>query len=337
MKKAFITGVTGQMGSYLTELLLGKGYDVFGISRRVSVDSLNRIHHLLDNPKFHYSEGDITDFSNILGLVQNFAPSEMYNCAAQSHVHTSFSQPGLTWDITAKGCLNVLEVIRMNPQIKMMHCSTSEMFGDEMTEVNGVWCQREDTPMNPQSPYAVAKLAAHKLCQLYRKSYGLYICPLIIFNNSSPRRGENFLTRKVTKYLAGLYHHLNSFNGLRDCVEDKPYPKLKLGNLKASRDETHTIDVCRAAWLSLQQNTPDDYVIGSGETHTIEEFVKTAFQLLHLDWTKYVEIDDSLFRPSEVPYLRAYPNKAKEKLGWSPSFTYKDIVKDMVFSDLHNE
>ena len=256
-------------------------------------------------------------------------PTEFYNLAAQSHVYTSFFQPSLTWNSVAEGCLVCLEAIRLcSPTTRFYQASSSEMFGDK---IETVWkgrdypdhClqiptegQKEDTGFNPQSPYAIAKLSAHHATELYRKSYGLFACSGILFNHESPRRGDNFVTKKITNYIKSLKHG-NIVN-------------LKLGNLEAFRDWSHAKDMVRCMWLMLQQDKPDTYCVGSGESYAVKDFLHAAFSLSGLDYRDYVEIDDSLKRPSEVPFLRCASTKAKDVLEWIPEYTFKDLVEDML-------
>lgn|SRR3990167_1230040 len=350
-KTALITGCSGQDGSYLTEFLLDKGYKVKGLVRRASTNAgLWRLKEVLNNPNFELIEDDVTDFSSIQRIIFNHYPDEIYNLAAQSHVYSSFNQPIYTTNATYLGCLNILEVLReKNNQYKpkFYQASSSEMFGDNYTEgvlpvkgtIGGFQCgamwQDINTPFNPQSPYGIAKLAAHQAVKLYRKSYDIFACSGILFNHESPRRGEQFVTRKVTSYVQDLRNWMNNhicldvlFNEERK-MELATYPKVKLGNLNAKRDWGFAKEYVEAMWLMLQQNKPDDYIVATGETHSVEEFVKLAFEEIGLNWKDFVEIDQSLFRPSEVPYLCGHSN-TKEKLGWEPKVTFKELVKIMV-------
>ena len=327
MKRAVIFGVTGQDGSYLSDLLLSLGYKVTGVARRTSVDNTSRIGHLLHRKRFNLVQGDITDFGSVYRILQKAKPHEVYNLAAQSHVWTSFDQPGLTWDVTGKGCLNILEVIRDMPKRpKFYQASSSEMFGDTCdVDVDYGQYQDENTVFNPQSPYAIAKLAAHHATGLYRRSYDLFTCSGILFNHESERRGDRFVTRKITKYVADLYH------------AEGDIPKLRLGNIYAERDWGHAEDYVYAMWLMLQQDNPDDYVVATGETHTVEEFVIEAFKCINIyDYQNYITIDENLFRPSEVPYLRGLPNKAKSILNWRPSTSFSGLVERMVNHDIQS-
>ena len=324
MKTAVILGVTGQDGSYLAELLLDKGYCVVGIARRVSTDNTSRIFHLLDNPDFELKSGDITDPFSLYNILSSYEPiTEIYNLAAQSHVGTSFDQPSLTWDVTAKGVLNVLEYLAStDSSAKLYQASSSEMFGDSFSTLDGEKFQDENTVFNPQSPYAIAKLAAHHSVSLYRNSYGIHASCGILFNHESERRGDNFVTRKITKWIGDNYESLGENS-------------LYLGNLYAERDWGHAEDYVYAMWLMLQQEEPDDYVICTGETYSVEDFLNEAFRCINIwDYNEYVSIDKELLRPSEVPYLRGKCSKAEEVLGWKPRTSFKQLVERMVEFDL---
>lgn len=321
-KIAIITGITGQDGSYLAELLLEKHYTVIGCHRRNSVNNFERIHHLLKAPKFHLDECDLTDPSAIHCLVNKVQPNEMYNLAAQSHVGTSFKQPSTTFEIDTIGVINILEAIRhSSPATKFYQASTSEMYGENYDVDNlGNKYQDENTNLLPQSPYGVAKLASHRMVQIYRQAYGLFCCSGILFNHESPRRGENFVTRKITKYIGQL-------------INNKTDSTLKLGNTSASRDWGHAADYVRAMWLMLQHDIPEDFVIATGVTHSVYEFLKLAFERVNLDYRNHVEIDPELYRPAEVDYLRGLPDKAKRVLNWQYEYSFEDLVNDMVDSD----
>lgn len=350
MKKALIWGITGQDGSYLAELLLAKGYAVTGVTRRVSVSTLARIEHLL--PKINIVEGDITDGFNVSKVIEDTKPDEIYNLAAQSHVGTSFKQPSLTWDITAGGALNILEAIRYSSrksEIKFYQASSSEMFGasyDEgYDEYNGpvLKFQDEETKFMPQSPYAIAKLAAHHLVRNYRESYGIHASSGILFNHESERRGENFVTRKITKWIGEFVKWSNKVNLSEDVAFDDYYivatkdsfPKLRLGNLDAKRDWGHAQDYVNAMWLMLQQETPDDYVVATGETHSVREFLDVAFARIGIsDWSNYVVVDPEFYRPSEVDYLLGIPGKAESKLGWQREISFTQLAERMVDHDV---
>ncbi len=347
-KKAIIFGITGQDGSYLAELLLEQGYEVVGVTRRVSVDTLQRVSHIL--PQIKIVEGDITDAFNVSNIVNEYKPEEIYNLAAQSHVATSFTQPSLTWDVTAGGCLNILEAIRYSgrqDEIKFYQASSSEMFGKNFTESDdpelcckptaGDVCvgiekivhkyQNEETPFAPQSPYAIAKLAAHHLVRNYRDSYGIFACSGILFNHESERRGEKFVTRKITKWIGEFLLHREQ--GL-------DFPQLRLGNLDAYRDWGHAEDYVRAMWLMLQSESPDDYVVATGKTHSVRDFLDAAFGYIGIsDWGEYVVVDPEFYRPAEVDYLLGSPEKAKLQLNWSPSVPFTGLVHRMVEKDIN--
>jgi len=357
MKKALIFGITGQDGSYLAELLLEQGYEVTGVTRRVSVNTTERISHIL--PRLTIVEGDITDAFNVMRIIEDCKPDEIYNLAAQSHVGTSFSQPSLTWDVTAGGVLNILEAIRHSERcfdIRFYQASTSELFGKNYDESeNGEKFQNEQTQFLPQSPYAAAKLAAHNLVRIYRDGYGMHCSSGILFNHESERRGEQFVTRKITKWIGGFVgfkealrreYNLKIFK--TEFSEDKiifkcgvtnqvlsSYPKLRLGNLDASRDWGHAEDYVRAMWLMLQQDNPDDYVIATGEAHTIAEFLDVAFTAIGSPhWENFVVVDPKFYRPAEVDYLCGCPKKAKKLLGWDLKISFDDLVLRMVESDV---
>ena len=320
-KRALITGVTGQDGSYLADLLLEKGYEVHGLVRRTSVTARPRIDHLQspDHPaagRFFLHYGDITDGLRLRDLLDTIAPEEVYNLAAQSHVRVSFDEPAFTVEVDAVGAMNVLEAVRrMKSPARFYQASSSEMFG----KVHAV-PQREDTPFHPRSPYACAKTFAHYQTVNYREAYGLFACSGILFNHESPRRGESFVTRKIT--LAAARIKL----GLQD--------KLQLGNLDAKRDWGFAPDYVEAMWRMLQQDEPDDFVIATGETHSVREFLDETFTCLGLDWHKHVEIDPRLARPSEVDLLLGDNTKARQVLGWTPSVTFARLAQIMIDSDL---
>ena len=331
--KAIIFGITGQDGSYLAELLLEKGYEVIGVTRRVSVPTLNRITHIL--PKIKIIEGDITDAFSVSNVIKEEAPDEIYNLAAQSHVGTSFKQPSLTWDVTAGGVLNILEAIRYSGRkddIKFYQASSSEMFGKNYNLREGlaemIKYQDEKTPFMPQSPYAIAKLAAHHLVRNYRDSYGIFACSGILFNHESERRGEKFVTRKITKWIGEFVA-----SGM-----DAQFPALRLGNLDAKRDWGHAEDYVRGMWEMVQHETPNDYVVATGETHSVREFLDIAFRHIGIDdWDEFVVIDPEFYRPAEVDYLLGIPAKAKRVLGWEPEISFQQLVERMVDSDVEAE
>lgn len=321
MKLAVITGITGQDGSYLAEFLLNKNYKVVGLVRRGSMEDkkLFNIQHLLSNDNLVIENADLTDSSSIWRIVKNYKPDEFYNLAAQSHVGVSFTSPESTLEINATGVLNCLEAIRnISQNTKFYQASTSEMFGDNTNAP-----QSETTPFSPVSPYACAKVAAHNLVVNYRKAYGLYACSGILFNHESPRRGEQFVTRKITKAAARIKLGLQS--------------DLRLGNLDAKRDWGYAKEYIEAMWLMLQQNEADDFVIGTGNTHTIRDFINCVSEIANYDLMKHVVIDDKFKRPSEVPLLLADPSKAKKLLGWNPKTSLKELAKIMYDSDLIKE
>lgn len=321
MKRAFITGITGQDGSYLAELLLEKGYVVHGIIRRSSTFNTERIDHIYDDRHdddarlfLHY--GDLTDASSIQDALAKAEPDEVYNLGAQSHVRVSFDTALYTGDVTALGAARVLEAVRrVCPKARYYQASSSELYG-KVVETP----QSETTPFHPRSPYAAAKAYAFYMTQNYREAYGMYGCNGILFNHESPRRGETFVTRKITRAVGRIKH------GLQD--------KLYLGNLEAKRDWGHASDYVEAMWLMMQQDEPDDFVIGTGETHAVQEFLDKAFAHAGLDPKDHVEIDPRYFRPAEVDLLLADPTKAKEKLGWKPKVSFDDLVVQMVDHDL---
>jgi len=340
MKTALITGITGQDGAYLAELLLKKGYNVHGIKRRASLFNTDRIDHLYKDPhekesRFHLHYGDMTDATNLIRIVQETQPDEIYNLAAQSHVKVSFETAEYTANADALGTLRLLEALRilnLEKKCRFYQASTSEMYG-KVREVP----QTETTPFYPQSPYGAAKVYAYWICVNYREAYGIYACNGILFNHESPIRGETFVTRKITRAVSRI--HL----GLQD--------RFYLGNLNARRDWGHAKDYVEAQWLILQQPEPDDYVIASGEQHSVREFVEMAFKEVDIEirWEGkgvdekgidsksgkvLVEVDPSYFRPTEVESLLGDPTKAKEKLGWKPKISFSDMVAEMVREDI---
>jgi GDPmannose 4,6-dehydratase len=320
MKRALITGITGQDGSYLAELLLAKGYEVHGIIRRASTFNTERIDHLYQDPHLsgvrlflHY--GDLSDSVNLVKLLYELKPDEIYHLGAQSHVRVSFDIPEYTADITAVGAIRILEAIRetgLRP--RFYQASSSEMFGSSPPP------QSESTPFHPRSPYAVSKVFAYWATVNYRESYGLFACNGILFNHESPRRGETFVTRKITRAVA----HIKA--GLQK--------KLYLGNLDAKRDWGYAPEYVEAMWRMLQQERPDDYVIATGETHSVREFCEEAFALVGLDWRDYVEFDPRYLRPAEVDALCGDASKAKRILGWEPKVRFKELVRIMVEADM---
>lgn len=322
MKKALITGITGQDGSYLTELLLGKGYEVYGIIRRASTFNTERLDHIYQDPheagrRLKLVYGDLNDASSLNKILRDVQPDEIYNLGAQSHVRVSFDIPEYTAEVGGLGTLRLLEAIRETGLngTRFYQASSSELYG-KVQEIP----QSETTPFYPRSPYGVAKLYAYWITVNYRESYGLFACNGILFNHESERRGATFVTRKVTHAAAAIKL------GLQD--------KLFLGNLDAKRDWGHAKDYVRAMWMMLQQDEADDYVIATGETHSVRELLDEAFGHLGLDWQKHVEIDPRYFRPAEVDLLIGDATKAKTKLGWQPEITFKELVTTMVDADL---
>ncbi|MFL6436229.1 MAG: GDP-mannose 4,6-dehydratase [Terriglobales bacterium] len=312
--KALITGITGQDGSYLAELLLRKGYEVYGLVRRSSLEKYDRIEEIVGDLKF--VEGDLTDQSSLDEAVRELQPDEIYNLAAQSFVPVSWNQPVLTADVTGLGALRVLESIRRNsPRSKFVQASSSEMFGKVRQTP-----QTEETPFHPRSPYGVAKTFAHYITVNYRESYGIFGCSCIAFNHESPRRGLEFVTRKVTHQVAKIKLGLES--------------KLLMGNLDAKRDWGFAGDYVEAMWRMLQQSAPDDYVLATGQTHSIRELLEVAFSHVNLDWERHVQIDPKLIRPAEVELLQGNSSKARTKLGWVPRVGFSELVQMMVDADI---
>ena len=313
-KAALITGITGQDGSYLAELLLGKGYEVYGLVRRLSTPNMSRISHIVDNIIF--LEGDLTDQSSLNVAVQTAQPDEVYNLAAQSFVATSWNQPVLTGNVTGLGVTRILEAVKhFCRDAKFYQASSSEMFGN----VNEV-PQNELTRFRPRSPYAIAKVYGYYTTVNYRESFDMFCCNGILFNHESPRRGIEFVTKKITDGAARI-HHGNS-------------KELRLGNLDAKRDWGYAGDYVEAMWQMLQQDAPDDYVVATGESHSVEEFVEMAFSTAGLDWRDHVKMDERFMRPADVPELRGDASKAREKLGWAPKTSFEDLVEMMVRADL---
>jgi len=315
-KLAIITGITGQDGSYLAEFLLSKGYRVIGLKRRSSLINSARVDTIYGNARFHMAYYDLNDAGSIWKLINKFKPDEFYNLAAQSHVRVSFDIPEHTVDGIAMGTLRILNALReLAPKCKFYQASSSEMYGDVKE-----YPQNENTKFSPASPYACAKLFAHNLVNNYRESYDMHASSGILFNHESPRRGETFVTRKITMAAARIKL------GLQD--------KLFLGNLEAKRDWGFAGDYVKAMWLMLQQEKPDDYVIATGETHTVKEFLKEVFEYAELDYNEHVKIDARFFRPHEVPILLGDATKAKEVLGWQPEITFKELAKMMYDADM---
>lgn len=336
MKKAFISGITGQDGSYLSELLLTKGYEVHGMIRRASNFNTYRVDSLYENPNFKLHYGDLSDSSSLNNLMRSIQPDEVYNLGAQSHVKVSFETPEYTADIDALGTLRLLEAIKNNcTNAKYYQASSSEMYG-KVEETP----QKETTRFHPRSPYGVAKVFAFYITLNYRESYNMFCCNGVLFNHESPRRGRTFVTRKITRALADIKL------GKQEC--------LILGNMDAKRDWGHAKDYVEAMWLMLQQDTPDDYVIATGETHSVREFVELAAKEIgfDLEWKGkgleeigidsktgkvIVRVDEKYFRPAEVDLLLGDPSKAKKLLHWEPKYTFEGLVKEMVIADLENE
>jgi GDPmannose 4,6-dehydratase len=320
MKRALITGITGQDGSYLAEFLLKKDYEVHGLIRRASTFNTERIDHLYTDPhdpktKIYLHYGDLSDSGQLTNLIYNIQPEEIYHLGAQSHVRVSFDMPEYTGDITGIGTTRVLEAIRRSGiKTRFYQASSSEMFGGSPPP------QNEDTPFRPRSPYAAAKVYAFWVAANYREGYKIFACNGILFNHESPRRGETFVTRKITRALARIKLGFDH--------------KLYLGNLNAKRDWGFAGDYIEAMWLMLQQDEPDDFVIATGESHSVREFLEEAFSYQGLDWNDYVEIDPRYFRPSEVENLQGDASKAKKKLGWEPKVHFKELVRLMVDADL---
>jgi len=319
MPTAFITGISGQDGSYLAELLLSKGYDVHGLVRRSSsvttwrLDDVYRDPHDTDS-RFHLHYGDLSDSSVLARLIREIQPDEVYNLAAQSHVKVSFEIPEFTTDVVATGVIRLLEAIRMNSsETRFYQASSSEMFGSTNPP------QNEDSPFHPRSPYAAAKVFAHNLCVNYRESYNMYACSGILFNHESPRRGETFVTRKISRAVA--------------MIEAGKQDLLYLGNLDAKRDWGFAGDYVEAMWLMLQQDTPDDYVIATGKAYSVRDYCEAAFAHVGLNWEDYVRYDARYERPAEVDYLMGDPSKAEEKLGWKPTVDFDELVAMMVEAD----
>jgi GDPmannose 4,6-dehydratase len=313
-KRALITGITGQDGSYLAEFLLEQGYDVIGMIRRSSTVNFERIKHIQD--QITLAPGDLMDEVSLIGLLRDYRPHEVYNLAAQSFVQTSFSQPVLTGEVTALGVTRVLDAIRIvDPDIRFYQASSSEMFG-KVREVP----QRETTPLYPRSPYGVAKVYGHWITVNYRESYNLFACSGMLFNHESERRGLEFVTRKIAYTVAQIKLGLAQ--------------ELRLGNLDAQRDWGYAKDYVKAMWLMLQQDQPDDYVVATGRTHSVERFCELAFGHVGLNWRDYVVQDERFMRPAEVDLLVGDPAKAREKLGWEPETSFEDLVAMMVDADL---
>jgi GDPmannose 4,6-dehydratase len=372
-KKAIVTGVTGQDGSYLAELLLSKGYEVVGLKRRTSTNTENRISHI-DSDDFSIVECEISDSGSVYSVIENHQPHEVYNLAAQSHVKTSFDQADYTFQVNTIGVVNFLEAIRrFSPHTRFYQASTSEMFGKNFdtyipmvadaksTPIEPIRFQDEDTVFQPQSPYAAAKLASHHLVRIYREGYGIFGCCGILFNHESERRGEHFVTRKITKWIGdflrwekentrhALTHEAERFRTSEetigvppgrmfiDAMRNPSFPKLRLGNVDAYRDWGHAEDYVNAMWMMMQQEKPDDYVIATGETYSVREFLIEAFKYIGIhNYEDYFVVDPEFYRPAEVEYLKGIPAKAEDSLGWQRKVSFKDLVHRMLESDISN-
>jgi GDPmannose 4,6-dehydratase len=316
-RKALITGITGQDGSYLAELLVEKGYEVHGLVRRSSSFNTWRIDHIRGGLKLHY--GDLVDQNSLARTLETVGADEIYNLAAQSHVKVSFEMPEYTTDVTAMGVLRVLDAVReLGLKTRVYQAGSSEMFG-LVRETP----QSEKTPFYPRSPYGVAKVFGHWTAVNYRESYGIHVSNGILFNHESPRRGENFVTRKITMGLA--------------AIKKGKAKQLRLGNLDAKRDWGYARDFVEAMWLILQQDKPDDYVVATGETHSVREFLEEAFSYVGLNWQDYVVVDPKYFRPAEVEFLLGDPTKARTVLGWKPRVSFKELVRLMVDADMEGD
>lgn len=322
--KAIITGVNGQDGSYLAESLLLKGYEVLGIYRRASSRNWWRLASCLHNSQLRMLEGDITDSHFISSLLKKEQPELLFNTAAQSHVHSSFKQPDFTFNVNFNGVLNILEAIKnFSPNTRMLQCSTSEMFGNNADEDNDGLYQDEETAFQPRSPYAISKVAAHQLMNLYKDSYDIFACCAITHNHESPRRGEEFVTRKITKWIYDFKKNTN-----------KNFPKLRLGNIYSYRDWGHAKDYCEAFYKIIKHSDPDNFMVATGKAHSVKDFLSAAFNLAGLgDWEDYVIIDPELYRPAEVDYLKGKPEKILRELGWHHSLSFNDLIFDMVTNE----
>tara|TARA_Y100001963_G_scaffold24886_1_gene33689 strand:- start:1125 stop:2345 length:1221 start_codon:yes stop_codon:yes gene_type:complete len=363
-KRALVTGVTGQDGSYLADLLVSKGYQVVGLRRRTSTENFGRIQHLLDNELFSTEEFEISDAGSVYTIVEKYKPDEIYNLAAQSHVKTSFDQPNYTIQVNTMGVVNFLEAVRrFSPSTRFYQASTSEMFGknfdysvdsipaeSKMTNL-GEKFQNESTAFEPQSPYGAAKLASHHLVRIYREGFGLHASCGILFNHESERRGEKFVTRKITKWVAGFKNWAEAqgldtetrhFEFDKDYIHSRrsSYPKLRLGNIEAFRDWGHAQDYVNAMHLMLQQDEPDDYVIATGETYSVHDFMVHAFEYIDIpkeSITNFFMIDSQYYRPAEVDFLKGDPTKAQTVLGWEREVSFQQLVHRMVESDINAE
>lgn len=363
-RTVLIFGITGQDGYYLTELLTRKGFNVVGVVRRTSTNSLGRVSFFLTHKNLTIDNADITDFSSVLAIIKKYRPDWIFNLAAQSHVGTSFDEPFHTLDVTGVGCLNILESLRFLSwdYVRFYQASSSEMFGDarniEITnssnpdELLKEVGQSIDTQFSPQSPYAIAKVMAHQFCQLYRKAYDMNVRCGILFNHESEMRGHEFVTRKITRWLGnyrhwsdGQFYTIGRIRVPKDKIylgkpydESKPdlFPKLQLGNLNAVRDWGHAEDYVRAMVLMMQHSQAEDWVVATGEEHSIKDFLAKSFEVAELgDWQEYVQINESLKRPAEVPYLKGDSSPIREKLGWKPIVSFDSLVFRMVEHDIN--
>ena len=359
-KTVVITGVAGQSGSFLAEQTIARGDKVIGIARRHANPNHDNISSIIDNPNFELLIGDITDQSFIFSCLSKYRPDEFYNLAAESFVKYSFDCPSHVFNVNTIGVLNILEGIKnISPKTKLYQANTSETFGKSFSvDSNGNKYQNEDTICIPQSPYAIAKLAAHNMCRLYRESYKLFVVSATLFNHEGTRRGKEFVTRKVTDYVARLWNHstvkhtgygmysaeregfvdFGQHNGYSYIPENlRTFPKLKLGNLNAMRDWGDAEDYVQAMQLMLSHDTPDDFVISTGESHSIKELCQEAFSYVGLNWEDHVEVDDKFKRPAEVDYLRGDSSKARSVLGWEPKVKFKELIIKMVKSDMEKQ
>ena len=361
-KKAIVTGITGQDGSYLADLLLNKGYYVVGLKRRSSTSNVDRISNIVNHSRFRLEEFEISDSGSVYSAIERHKPDELYNLAAQSHVGTSFDQPTYTTQVNTIGVINLLEGIRrFSPETRFYQASTSEMFGKNVDSKNTIeegcekeYYQDEDTSFEPQSPYGAAKLASHHLVRIYRDGHDLHASCGILFNHESERRGELFVTRKITKWIGEFavwldYHGVepqglvvgDSFLYIPERAQvcrGFEFPKLRLGNVDAYRDWGHAEDYVKAMHLMLQQDSPDDYVIATGETHSVRDFLIHAFKHINIDnYEDFFVVDPEFYRASEVDYLHGKPAKAFSKLGWEPNVSFEQLVQRMVESDINAE
>jgi len=316
MKTAVVTGCSGQFGSYMSEFLIAKGYEVIGLVRRRSDDSIQRLESIKDHPNFSIQVVDVLDSGAMSRFLSRHKPHELYHAAAQSFVHLSWDEPYHTGLVTGLGVTNVLESVRNNSRnTKVWFAGSSEQFGRVLETP-----QKETTPFNPLSPYAAAKVYGYEMVKIYRESYGMFCCSSIMFNNESPRRGLQFVTRKISDAVARIKVHGGG--------------RLALGNLEAKRDWSHTLDFVKAAWLMLQQDTPSDFVLSSGQTHSIKDFLEEAFSYVGLDWREHVVQDERFMRPNDVQLLLGDSTKAREILGWKPAYDFRSLVREMVDADL---